>query len=345
MFLMNTWYVAAWPREIEAGKILARTICNEPMVLFRDEAGAVQALEDRCCHRQMPLSLGWLEDGTVRCGYHGMRFDGAGKCVEIPGQSNIPPRARVRKYPTEQRYGWIWVWPGDPAQADTAKIPAIFERMDHPDWTAGGGMTYVKCHYMLLADNLLDLTHETYIHRTSLGNQAVVEHPITVTQTEQGVVVQRLIPNHEPAPFWKANLFHKLGKHVMADRWQIINYQAPGNIVLDVGVTPAGRPRSEGVEGCNTNALTPETEHSTLYFWGFSRKFNRDDAALTDKIIANVANIFLEDKAACEAVHQVMLRNEGRFVIDINADQGNILARRLLDRRIAAEQSGARAAE
>ncbi len=99
-FIMNAWYVAAWPREIEAGKLLARTICNESMVLFRDAAGKAAALEDRCCHRQMPLGKGWLEDGTLRCGYHGLRFDGAGKCVEIPGQPNIPPRARVRTCPS-----------------------------------------------------------------------------------------------------------------------------------------------------------------------------------------------------------------------------------------------------
>ncbi len=104
-FIMNAWYVAAWPREVEAGKILARTICGEPMVMFRDELGAVAALEDRCCHRELPLSMGWIENGTLRCGYHGLRYDGGGRCVEIPGQSNIPPRVRVRRFPLVQRHG------------------------------------------------------------------------------------------------------------------------------------------------------------------------------------------------------------------------------------------------
>ena len=95
MFLRNYWYVAAWGHEV-GRQILARTICNEPMILYRAADGKVAAIEDRCCHRQMPLSKGWLEGDTVRCGYHGLRFDAAGKCVEIPGQPNIPPRARVR---------------------------------------------------------------------------------------------------------------------------------------------------------------------------------------------------------------------------------------------------------
>ncbi len=344
-FIRNAWYVAAWPHEIEAGKILARVICNEPMVLFRDARGDAVALEDRCCHREMPLAKGWIENGTLRCGYHGLRFDGAGKCVEIPGQANIAPRVRVRAYPLVPRHGWLWVWPGDADKADPALIPAIFERMDHPDWTACGGTTYIKCHYQLISDNLLDLTHETYIHRGSLGNQAVVEHPIATTSDAHNVIVQRHIPNHEPAPFWKAQLFGKLGAHVMADRWQIIHFQAPANLVLDVGVTPAGRPRHDGVEGCNTNAITPETEDSTWYFWGFARKFRRDDAALSAKLAETVAKIFEEDREACEAVHQVMRRNPGRATIDVNADQGTILARRMVAERLKAEQALRVAAE
>jgi len=342
-FIMNAWYVAAWPREVEPGKILARTICNEPMVLFRDAGGGAGgravALEDRCCHRQMPLAKGWIESGTLRCGYHGLRFDGAGKCVEIPGQASIPPRARVRAYPLVERHGWLWVWPGEAAKADPALVPAIFARMDHPEWTACGGTTYVKCHYQLISDNLLDLTHETYIHRSSLGNQAVVEHPITTKGDAENVVVQRHIPDHEPAPFWKANLFRKLGRHVNADRWQIIHFQPPANLVLDVGVTPAGHPRAEGVEGCNTNAITPETEESVWYFWGFARKFGRDDETLSQKLVESIAKIFEEDREACEAVHRVMRRNPGRAVIDVNADQGTILARRMVAERIGAELS------
>jgi phenylpropionate dioxygenase-like ring-hydroxylating dioxygenase large terminal subunit len=336
-FILNAWYVAAWPAEVSPGAVLGRTICGKPMAFFRDAAGAVAALEDRCCHREMPLSLGLVENGTLRCGYHGLRFDGSGACVEIPGQVNIPPRARVRRYPAVERYGWIWVWPGDAAAADPAAVPAIFQRMDHPEWTPCGGTTYVKCHYQLISDNLLDLTHEAYIHRSSLGNQAVVEHPITVKGDAAGVTVQRLIPDHEPAPFWKARLFGKLGRHVNADRWQIIRFEPPANLVLDVGVTPAGRPRVEGVEACNTNAITPETEDSTWYFWGFARKFNRDDAALSTKLMETIAKIFEEDRAACEAVHRVMRREPGRAVVDVNADQGTILARRMVAERLKAE--------
>lgn len=342
-FILNAWYVCAWPYEILSDKLLARTICGQPLVLFRDASGEAVALEDRCCHREMPLSRGWMEQCTVRCGYHGMRFDGTGQCVEVPGQDFIPPGAKVKNFPTVERHGWIWLWPGDAAGADPAKIPAMFERNAHPDWTSVGGITYVKGHYELLSDNLLDLTHEAYIHRDSLGNQAVVEHPIEVTHAANSVTVQRFIWDHSPAPFWKAMLNRKLGTDVNADRWQIINFTPPANLVLDVGVAPAGvgireGNRSSGVEGCNLNALTPETEDSTWYFWAFARKFHRDDEGLSKKLIETVAGIFEQDRVAIEAVHETMKRNRGRGVVHLQADKGQNLARRMVEKYLAAER-------
>lgn len=341
-FILDAWYVAAWPNEVTADKLLARTICNRPMVLFRNAAGRVAALEDRCCHRQLPLSQGWMEGETVRCGYHGMRFDSSGVCVEVPGQAFVPPNAGVIAYPVAERHGWIWVWPGAATRADASLIPEIFARNAHPDWTSTGGTTYVKGHYELISDNLLDLTHETYIHRDSLGNQAVVDHPIEVMHTDTTVTVQRWILDHEPAPFWKAMLRRKLGRDAVADRWQIIHFMPPANLVLDVGVAPtgAGAPqgeRSAGVEGCNLNAITPETENSTWYFWAFARKFHRDDAELSMKLGDTVRGIFEQDRVAIEAVHQTMLRNAGRPVVHLQADKGQNLARRIVQSALQAE--------
>ena len=138
-FVMNAWYVVAWPREITAEKPLGRTVCNQSLVLWRGADGAVAALEDRCCHREMPLAKGNLEAGTLRCPYHGLRFGPDGLCVEIPGGERIPPDLRVRRYPIVERYGWVWVWPGDAQRADPALVPDIHARNDHPDWVSGGG--------------------------------------------------------------------------------------------------------------------------------------------------------------------------------------------------------------
>src|SRR5262245_61849163 len=96
-FVMNAWYVVAWPPEIVTDQVFARTVCNEAMVLWRNADASITALEDRCCHREMPLARGSLEDGTIRCCYHGLRFGADGRCVEIPGQKRIPAAIRVRR--------------------------------------------------------------------------------------------------------------------------------------------------------------------------------------------------------------------------------------------------------
>ena len=109
MFLRNCWYAAAWDDEV-AEIPLARTILGEPVVLWRSADGRPAALEDRCCHRALPLSMGRPVGETLQCGYHGLRFDTAGRCVAVPGQSTIPPGARVRAYPLVERHGWVWIW-------------------------------------------------------------------------------------------------------------------------------------------------------------------------------------------------------------------------------------------
>jgi vanillate monooxygenase len=345
-FITNAWYVVAWPHEIATDKFLARTICNEAMVLWRNQDGTISALEDRCCHREMPLAKGWLENGTIRCSYHGLRFGPDGRCVEFPGQERIPPSARVRQFPVVERYGWVWAWPGDPLKADRNLIPEIFARNDHPDWAATGGTTYVRGNYQLISDNLLDLTHESYVHATSLGNDAVVHNPMETKVDGERVTVTRWMLNHEPAPFWKAAIKGARNYDGPCDRWQIINFLPPANIVLDVGVAPTGTgapegDRSKGVPGCNLNAITPETETTTWYFWAFSRQFQRDDAELSKKLASRVAQIFEEDREAIEAVQGVMNRKPGRPWVNLRIDAGNVAARRIVERKIAEEGSTA----
>ena len=103
IFLKNCWYVAAWDHELIDGAKLARTILEQPVVLYRGESGRVMAMEDRCCHRGAPLSMGRVEGDCIRCMYHGMKFDPSGKCIQIPGQEVIPARLGVRSFPIVQR--------------------------------------------------------------------------------------------------------------------------------------------------------------------------------------------------------------------------------------------------
>ena len=122
MFVRNAWYVAAARDEI-TDNLLARTVLNEPVVLFRDGSGAACALADRCCHRGAPPSLGWMTENGLRCGYHGFTFDRTGRCIDIPGaRGKIPERARVKSYPLAEKGDFLWIWMGDPSHADAREV-------------------------------------------------------------------------------------------------------------------------------------------------------------------------------------------------------------------------------
>src|SRR5262249_59303999 len=118
----KAWYIAAWADEV-ADKPLARRICNEPVVLFRDSAGRAAALVDRCCHRSAPLSLGQVVPAGIQCGYHGLTFDGSGRCGAIPGQNHISDSVRGRSDPPGEKNQFLWIWRGHAAPADTTKTP------------------------------------------------------------------------------------------------------------------------------------------------------------------------------------------------------------------------------
>jgi phenylpropionate dioxygenase-like ring-hydroxylating dioxygenase large terminal subunit len=202
---MNAWYAAAWKYEIKR-QLTPRTICGKDIVLYRKTDGQVAALEDACWHRLLPLSLGHLNGDQVVCGYHGLVFNSVGRCTYMPAQETINPSACVQSFPVVERYRLAWVWMGDPALADPDKIPDFHWNSDEP-WVGEGGTFYgLKCDYRLVVDNLMDLTHETYVHAGSIGDDAITRNPFDVTHTDRKVTVSRWMENIEPPPFWARQL-------------------------------------------------------------------------------------------------------------------------------------------
>ena len=199
-FPMNAWYAAAWDAEIKHA-LLPRTICGKHVVMYRKADGEVAALEDACWHRLVPLSKGRLEGDTVVCGYHGLKYNAQGRCTFMPSQETINPSACVRAYPVVERHRFIWLWMGDPALADPALVPDMHWN-DDPAWAGDGKTIHVKCDYRLVVDNLMDLTHETFVHGSSIGNDAVAEAPFDVTHGEKTVTVTRWMHGIEAPPFW-----------------------------------------------------------------------------------------------------------------------------------------------
>lgn len=340
-FPLNAWYAVAWSHEVGRREPLARTLCNIELALWRKSDGGVAAIEDLCWHRLLPLSMGKLKGDDIVCLYHGLAFDGSGRCTHMPLKENVNPNTRVRSFPVAERHRFIWVWPGDPARADTALIPDL-RWNDDPDWDGDGKTMFAKCDYRLFIDNLMDLTHETFVHATSIGNSAVAETPMTTTHDGNSVTVQRIMANVDAPPFWRA----QLGKPGNVDRWQIIRFEAPCTIVLDVGVAPAGTgaldgDRTQGVNGRVLNTITPETDTTCMYFWSLVRNYKLRDQSLTTLLREANAKIFVEDQLVVEAQQARMNAHPDRPLRHLDIDAGSTRARRIIDRMIALESETA----
>ena len=325
MFLRDSWYVAARSSEVTR-QPLARTLLNEPVVLYRREDGNAVALEDRCCHRHLPLSMGRVEGDDLRCGYHGLRFDSSGKCIEIPGQESIPPQARVRAYPTHEKYRWIWIWMGAPEKADPALIPHWWWA-EHREWAfTQPEQIHVKCNYQLVSDNVLDVTHLAYVHATSIGASSITEFPATVEREERLVRLTRWIRERPPPP-----LYRKAGAFPgNVDRWQIVEHQPPCFSVNFAGCKDAER----RIDLMALSAPTPESERTTHYFFGFVRNFGLADVEMENLFAGDMVRVFNEDIPVLEAQQRALDRGVSPAV-DIKVDAAPLAARRMLQALLA----------
>ncbi len=296
MFIKNCWYVAAWSSEVVAGKPFARTLLDIPVVLWRDTKGNVIALNDRCSHRGAPLSTGRLEGDSIRCMYHGLRFDTKGHCFEIPAQERIPPGLDVAGYPVVEQHKWIWIWMGDPAKADLSKVPDN-HYLDDPAWRSEEGYVHYDTNYLLIADNLLDLAHLSYVHATTLGGtDAIAKVNPKIKLSDDGVHVERWVRNTVPAPFVQKVRPYE----VPVDRWLNYDFLLPGIFLMDSGGAPTGTGAPEGnrvdaAEFRSTQALTPESEDATHYFYSQPHNFLIDQPEITRAIHESVVKAFMED--------------------------------------------------
>jgi vanillate O-demethylase monooxygenase subunit len=340
MFPMNAWYVACTADEID-DKPLGRRVCGEALVLYRGPEGRAAALEDFCPHRGAPLSLGAVIEGRLVCGYHGLQMGCDGKTIAMPGQ-RVRGFPAIRAFPVVERYGFVWVWPGDAALADEAALP-VLAWAESPDWAYGGGLYHVACDYRLMIDNLMDLSHETYVHSTSIGQREIDETPTQTVTEGDSVVTSRHMNGIMAPPFWRMALRGAhLADDVPVDRWQICRFTPPSHVLIEVGVAHAGN------GGCLAEArfkaasivvdfITPETEHSIWYFWGMARSFSPNDKALTASIREGQSKIFAEDLQMLESQQRNLLAQPERALLKLNIDSGGVQARRVLDRILAQE--------
>jgi vanillate O-demethylase monooxygenase subunit len=346
-FVRDQWYVAAYGQEI-GRELFARTVLGEPLVFYRAETGEVVALADRCVHRRYPLSESRLDGDTIVCGYHGFTYDKAGTCVSVPGQARIPRTARVPSYPVVERDSFVWVWIGAAERADESLIPRAPWLVD-PAYTTVSGMEPLAARYLLLVDNLLDLSHETYLHGGYIGTPEVAATPITTeVDEENGVIyVSRHMDDAACPPFYAKST----GIEGRITRWQDIEYRPPCLYLLHSRIAPVGVLPEE--DGSDPNAfhvevvyaITPETEHSTHDFWAVARDFALADQGVSDFLAENNRTVVLQDVTALDILEKVIESEpDGYQELSVNIDTGGLAARRILKRMAADATEPARAA-
>lgn len=301
-FVKNAWYVAAWSDEVKE-QLFARKILGEHVLLYRQSNNVAVALSDRCPHRFVALHLGRRCGDVVECAYHGLRFDSSGACVLNPNSDVIPKAARLKKYPLIERDGILWIWMGNVDAADPQKIPE-FPCMTDGCHATVHGYLHGRSNYMLMVDNILDLSHTNYLHKNTLGSDALARVKTQIVEHDDYIDVLRWMPNDYQAPL---SALSRGFAGRLSDSWIDTRWHHVSNFDLVMGMTEPGTPRSEGKVAHSLHLITPETETSNHYFWANARDYRVDDEELTQKIGEGFAEAFSnEDKPILECQQEMM---------------------------------------
>ena len=332
-FLKNQWYVCARETEITRTPF-TRWICGEPVLLYRRESGPAVALRDRCPHRKYPLSKGHLVHDQVECAYHGLRFGPDGACTLIPAQKDIPAGFGAHAYPIVEKSALVYIWMGDRAKADASLIPDFFEN-GSPGWAAVHDYIHLDANWQLIIDNLLDLTHLTFVHKTTLASSGIQENPLTVTVDGDTVQARREMFNVEAAPVFHT-LRHFDGK---IDRFQNLTFLLPNHVHIRLEACPTGAKNDPDLlHHVVINHLTPETERTTHYFWSVCRRMRIEDAKVADLLKRMNRTAFEEDA--------VILRHQQKMVetdpvnddlVNLDADKAVSAVRSIIRRKMREE--------
>ena len=337
-YLTNTWYVASTSADVSR-QPMRRMILDQNIVFYRTEAGNPVALYDSCPHRFAPLSQGKLVGDHIQCIYHGLRFDAGGKCVLNPhGNKAIPSTAHIKSYPTYEKYGYLWIWPGDPTKADTSLVGGFDFLDDIENFTTVRGYLTIDANYQLVVDNLLDLSHVEFLHPMFARKEGVDSHRTEFKHDGNTVSAIRLKPNSSLNDF--ARLFWESPSE-KGDGRANMHWMPPSLLYFDLGVTEVGGKVEDGVCTPAAHLLTPATKYSTHYFWSQGRNKKLKDKDLDERLHKSVHNVFLyEDKPIIEAQQQVM-GNETDVValrpVLLEPDIPTIRARRVMNQLIRNE--------
>lgn len=338
-FLKNTWYVAAHPHELELDMV-TRKICNEQIVMFRKANGDVAAIEDRCPHRFVPLSMGKRVGDTLQCGYHGLAFDGSGECVDAPNdEENQRVRACIRAYAVVEKHGFVWIWMGDKNIADPNKIPD-FSFMDDTTLVHARGYSHLKANYQTISDNLLDLSHIHYLHPHIHEGSNFTDFTNKV-KADGDNVWSMLWRHHYHVDEARQQMWNFSSDDVEGQghsRWSV-----PSVLLVQTAFWEHGKNIDDGgIRLPNAHLLTPETELTTHYFYSAGRNFAMDNEGITTATAAMMKMVFETQDGPMVEAQQLAMGDSTDFLdhqpLILQADAAGVMARRVLKKKIREEQ-------
>ena len=327
MYLRNCWYLAGWSADFDVDDIAALKILEQPIVLYRTSGtGELVALEDRCSHRAAPLSKGRREGDDLRCMYHGVRFGPSGACTDLPGQDVIPKAVCVRSFPTVERHGGAWVWMGEADKADPALIPQ-FIGPDSDEFAIAASCLEIDAEAQLLIDNLLDVSHASYVHEATfgVGDKKTVrtmiegEFDANVQPIDRGVRIDRWHLGRTKNP-WIAGM--------ESDDFIVNEVVVPGVFTLRVRCYPMGVQDREGGSGLPIEAtvfersigqiVTPVAPGQCKLFYAVGPV--KSHAELKDKVFEIATIAFREDEDIIVAQQRVIAASPDRPMLTVGMD-------------------------
>jgi phenylpropionate dioxygenase-like ring-hydroxylating dioxygenase large terminal subunit len=335
--IRNEWYVAAFAGEL-GRHLTRRKLLGRNVVLYRTLEGRAVALDDRCAHRSFPLSSGRLDGDTLVCGYHGFRYDAAGDCIGIPSQPKCPRGIGVRSYPLIERGPLVWIWMGEPQRAREAAIPGL-PWLASPGWACSQGYFALPASYVSLHENLLDLTHLSFLHANSFGTADYALAPYE-TRLEEGhfTVLRSVVPTRLP-PVWAEPTGIRGDTAARIARSEFIS---PGLHVVTVDFYDSAlAPEARTAFQIRTAHIpTPETQTSTHYFIVHGRDFALERPQVTQFMHEQLFKAFQEDVGGLSAIERTVAEaGEETFEISVASDAAAVAMRKYLKRRADEEHA------
>jgi phenylpropionate dioxygenase-like ring-hydroxylating dioxygenase large terminal subunit len=334
----EAWYVAAFAHEIEKGRPFSREIMEQPLVLFRNEDDTVTALYDRCPHRAVPLSQGKVLASTIECAYHGFQFDRSGKCVVIPTQDKIPAATCTRSYSVVESMQFVWVWMGDPANADPALVPTYKDLgCDGEGWQFSPYfMMEIKSNYSLLFENLLDTSHISFLHIGGIDGGNMADAPYNVSTDGLQVTLERDLARDVAVP-GTAKLFSLKDGQVFSRLLNSTSY-LPNLHVISNTIGFPDEPEKQSNVRLNIMPITPGGKNALYQFVVVATSYPVD---VTQDLKDQLWSVFTQDLGVLEGIQKGYDKyGPDMSEVSVKADAAGWSARRILAQLMAAEEPG-----